>query len=230
MINGNNSTNLSEASKNCTKCGESKPLSEFYRTSKGKLGHTAACKVCTITAAENYRKDNLEKIRARDRDRYANDKEKFQAKAKRHYAKNAEQYKAANRANYQKKRDYYLAYAKTYALNNPEKIVNTKLKGSFGITLEQYNQILAIQNGVCAICRTATNGSRKRWAVEHDHASGRIRGLCCGACNSLLGFARDSRELLERAIAYLENPPAAAVLIDAPSVLKPNVPPATDAS
>lgn len=77
------------------------------------------------------------------------------------------------------------------------------LKRAYGLTLEQYDQMFEVQGGVCAICNgPETNG--KRLSVDHDHKTGRIRGLLCHKCNGLLGFACDSADILLNAIYYIE--------------------------
>lgn len=83
---------------------------------------------------------------------------------------------------------------------------------TYGITSDEYLAIYDYQGKRCAICQRAT-GVRKRLSVDHDHASGEVRGLLCTACNrNVLGHLRDSIEALERAINYLRNPPARMVL------------------
>ena len=82
-----------------------------------------------------------------------------------------------------------------------------RLKSVFGIDSNEYHRILEIQNYACAICRNQP--LKRRLAVDHDHQTGQIRGLLCTHCNhKLLGAAHDSIPLLERAISYLEAPPA----------------------
>ena len=90
----------------------------------------------------------------------------------------------------------------------------------YGITGEQYDQLYEAQGGKCAVCRTST-GASKRLAVDHDHnccpsgsSCGKcIRGLVCGRCNhNLLGAAHDTTDILQRALDYLRNPPAQAIL------------------
>ena len=77
-----------------------------------------------------------------------------------------------------------------------------------------YDKLLAIQQGRCAICG-ATPRTR-RLAIDHDHVSGLVRGLLCSAnegasCNKgLLGSAHDDVKILRRAVYYLENPPSGA--------------------
>ncbi len=79
----------------------------------------------------------------------------------------------------------------------------------FGITRAEYEAILTAQGHVCRICRrpeTATrNGKLKSLAVDHDHATGRVRGILCQTCNTLLGSSRDNIDVLRAAITYLEE-------------------------
>lgn len=81
---------------------------------------------------------------------------------------------------------------------------------TYGITADEYNTLLAAQDGRCAICRQARS---YRLNVDHDHASGHVRGLLCRLCNGrLLTAARDNPATLRSAADYLENPPAIAVI------------------
>jgi hypothetical protein len=75
-------------------------------------------------------------------------------------------------------------------------------------TKHEYEELLKVQNGVCAICgRTETargqNGELKRLAVDHCHKTGKVRGLLCFNCNAALGKFKDSPVLLAKAITYL---------------------------
>lgn len=82
-----------------------------------------------------------------------------------------------------------------------------RLKKIYGVAAEEYDRLLQIQEGRCAICRDRP--VNRQLAVDHNHQTGQIRGLLCKRCNhDLLGSARDSVEVLERAICYLESPPA----------------------
>lgn len=62
--------------------------------------------------------------------------------------------------------------------------------------------MLEAQNGCCAICKRAAPPDRDL-SIDHDHTTGKIRGLLCILCNSLIGFARESPEVLTTAITYL---------------------------
>lgn len=94
-------------------------------------------------------------------------------------------------------------------LAHPEAGRRANLKRSFGITTEKYDQMFKAQKGLCKLCRKpepgTRNGKRKMLAVDHDHETGKIRGLLCSKCNTALGLLDDSPELLEAAIVYLKE-------------------------
>jgi hypothetical protein len=71
----------------------------------------------------------------------------------------------------------------------------------YGITLEDYDIMLARQNGACAICSRIPD---KRLAVDHCHTSGKVRGLLCAKCNSGLAFYEDNPRYLLAAVSYLQ--------------------------
>lgn len=78
------------------------------------------------------------------------------------------------------------------------------LKVKYNITEEKYNQMLANQNGLCAICK-GNDLSGRRLAVDHDHDSGVIRGLLCLKCNRGLGCFEDSDDFLKNAAEYIRR-------------------------
>lgn len=78
------------------------------------------------------------------------------------------------------------------------------LKTRFGLTVEQYKEMVEAQLGLCAICKRPPRGKRKRLAVDHDHESGKARSLLCTTCNTALGHLEDRVDLLEAAISYLK--------------------------
>lgn len=78
-------------------------------------------------------------------------------------------------------------------------------QAGYGITIDEYDAMVARQRGRCAICRCRPEDVGERWlSVDHDHRTGRVRSLLCRSCNTLLGRADDSVLLLKRAIRYLE--------------------------
>ena len=83
-------------------------------------------------------------------------------------------------------------------------IVRRMREREYGVTHDAFLAMLAAQAGVCAICGSV-NKSKKQLAVDHDHETGRPRGLLCTRCNPMLGYARDDIAVLEAAIEYLKR-------------------------
>ena len=80
-----------------------------------------------------------------------------------------------------------------------------KMKSQYGITLEQYDQMLEDQGGVCAICGTDDPRGMGRFPVDHCHDTGQVRGLLCNLCNQALGMFKDDPQLLLTAVSYLRR-------------------------
>ena len=142
---------MSELTKTCTTCGETKLISKFWKGSSKSLGVQHRCTKC----GKAYNK-------------------KFWAS------------KAGRR---------------THLAN--------KLKSSFGLSLGEYDSMLDAQGGVCLICG-GTEGRKyrgvpTRLAVDHDHKTGKVRGLLCYRCNSVLAFVNDDVDLLQTHINYINK-------------------------
>jgi len=76
----------------------------------------------------------------------------------------------------------------------------------YGITKSEYMKILASQDGRCAVCRVelVTTGNRRDVAaVDHDHETGKVRGILCLLCNAALGLVRDDPETIKGLLRYL---------------------------
>jgi hypothetical protein len=87
---------------------------------------------------------------------------------------------------------------------DPKFALHYHLKRHFSMSVADYEQMLRDQDGVCAICRRAER-FRGRLCVDHDHETGRVRGLLCLLCNSALGGFRDDVGLLLAAVHYLQG-------------------------
>lgn len=92
--------------------------------------------------------------------------------------------------------------------NNKEKNrrigLRARLKACYGITPEEYEERLKLQEGKCCICNTDTPGGQGGFHIDHCHTEGYVRGLLCSTCNVGLGHFRDSPELLIKAANYLK--------------------------
>lgn len=82
------------------------------------------------------------------------------------------------------------------------------LRKSYGISFEQYSEMLRVQNGVCDICHKPPMQQAQQSSVlcvDHDHDTGIVRSLICSNCNKGLGQFKDDPDLLEEAAAYLRR-------------------------
>jgi len=86
-----------------------------------------------------------------------------------------------------------------------------KLKAKYGVTQEQYEALVSQQNNCCAICKQPERemDGQHGWpldlSVDHDHVTGKVRGLLCRQCNIALGRFQESVAVLESAIIYLKT-------------------------
>lgn len=121
---------------------------------------------------------------------YQENKEIYAAKSKAWREANPERAKENRRRNYELNKEKNTEYSTWY---------NRKRK--LGITKENYIELLEEQKGVCSICKQTCT---KSLAVDHDHTTGKIRGLLCNSCNRGLGYLKDSVAILKAATSYLE--------------------------
>lgn len=93
---------------------------------------------------------------------------------------------------------------------DPEKNKDSCLRRNYGITSEDYKRMFALQGGLCAICYKPSttlgrHGKIENLAVDHCHATGKVRGLLCSKCNRGLGLFNDDIPRIESAIAYIKR-------------------------
>lgn len=145
------------ASKRCTECTETKPLSEFYAHPRMADGYFNRCKACDRARA----RESMKRLREAP------------------------------------------GYTEPEYDRGSEYTRRVRLKSKYGTTPEAVDAMLDDQGGACAICRIDEPGGRGFWNVDHDHDTGRIRGLLCCACNRGIGLLSDDVERLMSAAAYL---------------------------
>lgn len=131
--------------KTCKTCGETKPITDFYKSNQYFSSH---CKVC--------------------------DSKKNKAYHEKHKERRHLQHRA------------------------------WRTKSKYGLTLEEYDEMLKSQGNLCAICGNLETIDRAM-AVDHDHVTGLVRGILCSNCNNGLGRFKDDIKVLENAIEYLRN-------------------------
>lgn len=93
----------------------------------------------------------------------------------------------------------------SYRLRKPPEFHRDyEMRRNYGIGIKEYDQMLANQGGVCAICHEKCI-QKPSLAIDHDHETGRVRALLCGRCNQGIGLFRERLDLLLAAATYLEE-------------------------
>jgi hypothetical protein len=158
--------------KRCKICGELKPLEDFYRTPGARDGFRLECKKCNLAArAAKYRENPRPTI------------------------ERVMRWQRANREQYQARQREYVESGKKSISNR-----KSHLKRKYGLTLAEFDTLLASQGGGCAIC-----GLPDADNVDHDHDTGRVRGILCFPCNVAVGLLHDSEERARSAAAYISR-------------------------
>ena len=112
------------------------------------------------------------------------------------------------RRHYKKHKEQIAIQKRTWRRRNPEQYKARYTKRNiekYGITVEQYHEMLKDQNSQCAICQKHSLDLNQRLCIDHDHRTGRIRGLLCRQCNLVIGNASEKIETLLQAIDYLRR-------------------------
>lgn len=138
---------------------------------------------------------------------YLLNKEKHTAKVKEYYRQHREsilkQRKAAKLHATPKMKAYYKQYAKDHPASKEAKL-QSLFKCKYGISLGEFNKMVEQQANLCALCKQPES-VKPRLSVDHDHITGKVRGLLCHQCNVGLGHFHDSIRLLEAAQDYLQG-------------------------
>lgn len=101
--------------------------------------------------------------------------------------------------------------ARLWRRRHPEKMIEINrrrsLRDNYGITQEHYSSLLISQDGKCAICGSDKPGGpcKRNFMVDHNHSTGKVRGLLCGKCNFIIGLAGEQETILLSAISYLRR-------------------------
>jgi hypothetical protein len=161
----------------CRLCGLDKPIEEFYVANGTRDGRRGECKACFQAARKaKMEADPALCWRAVER---------------------TQAWRDANRERFEEVQRRWIASGGKARANR-----RSHLRRKYGITVEEYDEQLAAQRGCCALCE-ATPSARRPLHVDHNHATGRIRGLLCFDCNAAIGLLEENVEVMARAIEYL---------------------------
>jgi hypothetical protein len=161
----------------CHLCGVEKPLEDFYKAAGMRDGHRNDCKSCNL---------------AEKKKRYDADPQAHIDRVRRWQQENSERLNAYRRERRGlpevKRRDRDSYYRRKY-----------------GKTADEIDEIVELQGGRCLICKCELPERLASRHLDHDHETGKIRGVLCIDCNHGLGKFRDEPDLLLRAVVYLRE-------------------------
>lgn len=186
-----------QGEKQCTKCGEYKEVEHFHKYSKAQDQLKPWCKPCVkdYDLSEN----DETRIFPRKLDKDGN-----------MHCRNCGGYFEESKM-YKSKGGMYKGL--TYCIDCSPLLKHIRNIRRYGLTIDQYHEMLEEQNYSCKICGMPDLTFRKRLSVDHDHlccpgttSCGKcVRGLLCHRCNAGLGSAKDSIEILQKMIDYLKK-------------------------
>ena len=187
--------------KRCSKCKQIKSNDEFYKDNARNDGLFSRCKSCQNKHYKKYYKEYYDRPEVKEK--ISKKRKEYLARpgVKEHRAKQNKEYR--NRPDIKEK-----IKKKRKKYNNCPKIkeqqLNYNLQQKYGITIDDKQAMIDKQNGLCAICKRKLNGNQEAF-VDHNHKTDEVRGILCGNCNFILGHAKDSIDILYKAISYLKK-------------------------
>lgn len=161
-----------------------------------------------------YREANrevlLEKQRARNAAHYQANKDAYKNRSKAWREANPVKYREATKRHAEENRLKVMERSRQWYMENLERAKVTSRKNKlarYGLTMEAFDEMFQAQRGECLICQDVMS----KPAVDHCHASGKVRGLLCRKCNSALGLLKDCPETIRRAAEYLIRSSSGAI-------------------
>lgn len=218
------------ATKTCSKCKSEKPLKEFSKSRNAKDGLQSRCRHCVKLYDQKphtragFRKClRCKKLWRRSKGDPSKSCPECHSRCHRCNIKLTEDNthpSAKRNKRYRCKKCEIEVHNLTLG-NKGFKSRDYHLLKTYGITVNEYEALLAYQEGVCHICKKPP--TNRRLSVDHKHEPGekkrdprekrpRVRGLLCWRCNSAIGKFDDDSTLLIRAADYLDNPPAKDII------------------
>jgi hypothetical protein len=162
--------------------------------------------IAYVIAYQQAHKDEIRERRRRRRESDPAYREKLRAENRAYQQAHKDEISVQRKLRRQTDPDYrekLLAREREYSARHSATRRAYRLRCYYGISLEEYDAMLARQGGVCAICKKPP-AKGKLLVVDHCHLTGMVRGLLCGKCNSLLAFGNDDPDVMRAAIAYLK--------------------------
>lgn len=205
----------------CRRCQKTLNVDQFYKNKNGTFGVDNRCKKCDAEMAVEYTRRKSKRL-GRAQKYYSLDGRKDRELGLKYCPKCknkkslTEFYKLDDNLN-----GGYSTYCsectkdtskqtpkeqlRRYYKNGYRIRRDTNLRRKYGLSLDEYEKMLENQNSCCIICKKTLNDNGKNLAVDHDHKTGKIRGLLCNNCNVAVGFLQDNPEMGNKIADYLKE-------------------------
>ncbi len=197
--------------KTCTKCGVEKPITDFVKDIRLSSGIRARCKTCSNTTARRSQQLRVEKFG------YVKVSSKVCSTCKASFPATEFNKKPGTPDGLQPmckgcKKVWNREQRLKKLVENPGREIDAHLRKTYKISFEDYLEMERRQDSKCAVCGTTDSGTyrglnntKSRFCIDHDHVTGKIRGLLCLNCNTGIGRLGDNLEGVEAAAAYLRK-------------------------
>lgn len=154
-----------------------------------------------------FYKKNKETINERSRRYYRDHKEELLEKGRKYHLENKDERHKAHRKYREKYKDRINKASREWCEKNKFELRKKAIERKYGLKVAEYEKLVLEQKNLCAICekreRVSHKGQIKELAVDHDHETGKVRGLLCHSCNLAIGVLLDKPELFKKAAEYL---------------------------
>lgn len=175
-----------ERIKKCSRCKKNKRIGSFPKRTDNKSGRRTICKSCTNIGLKEWRKTHTEPVHKR----LVTARKKRcggcgELKFLKYFA--------------EEKFGIYGRKSQCKECRKWQDVLN-----KYDLTKDQWQKMFLDQGSVCAICHNQKT-DKSHWATDHDHATGKVRGILCHHCNQALGIFKDSSVYLQNAIDYLNR-------------------------
>ena len=203
--------------KRCYKCKVEKSTAEFGKDKSRKDGFYPQCKGCQRATSRKWKERNPEKVKKTSREWTKRNPESNRKAAKAWAKRNPEKVRAYQRAHYARNKKKVATERKKRLQKDPEFYKKIKRKvhaKKCGIPEVLLDAVESAVMGLCWICGDYQGSRKYIHSIDHDHESGKFRGILCSQCNTALGLLRDNPKLCEVAAKYLRNPPGIEALTE----------------
>lgn len=170
----------------CFLCKENKPRESFTKDVSSSRGISGRCRQCNKHRSAAWYVKNRDSIAAKSREYYAANRGKARARGKKYRTNN---------------REKILAYGVAYKIKNEKKLREKVWQREYGLSGADVAKMVIEQSNSCAICFESF--TEVRMCIDHDHATGLVRGLLCLKCNRGIGLLGDNVKTMDMAISYL---------------------------